>query len=102
MASAAIAAGQFSDAWPFWLILVTCITAGATASGFTGIAYGEFARQGGTEATAIGSGAMFAGVMLLPSAFGLAVTLLDDYALAYIGLALLALLSGILLIAGHR
>lgn len=101
MAGAAVAAGQFSEIWPFWLVLGNCILAGATASGFTGIAYGEFARQGGargTEATAIGSGAMFAGVMLLPSAFGVAVAVLDDYALAYAGLALLALCGAILLL----
>lgn len=104
MAGAAVAAGQFSEAWPFWLVLITCITAGATASGFTGIAYGEFARQGGTrgtEATAIGSGAMFAGVMLLPSGFGIAVTLLGNYALAYAGLALLALVGAALLLTAR-
>lgn len=105
MAGAAVAAGQFASDWPFWLVLLTCITAGATASGFTGIAYGEFARQGGargTEATAIGSGAMFAGVMLLPSGFGVVVSLLDDYAMAYAGLALIALLGAALLLTSRK
>ncbi|MFY9315229.1 MAG: MFS transporter [Burkholderiales bacterium] len=45
MAAAAAMAGQFSAGWPTWLILLICVAAGATASGYTGIAYGEFARQ---------------------------------------------------------
>ncbi|MBM3490612.1 MAG: MFS transporter [Alphaproteobacteria bacterium] len=102
MALAALAAGQFGPDWPFWLILLVCAVAGATASGFTGIAYAEYARRGGerrTEATGLGAGAMFAGVLVLPSAFGLMVTLRDDFTLAYGALALLAALGGLLLAA---
>ena len=76
MCGAAILAGRFAPGWSQPLVLVVCAVAGATASGFTGIAYAEFARIGGarrTEATGLGAGIMFAGVMVMPSAFALVV-----------------------------
>ena len=54
MCGAALLAAQFGPGWPGWLVILVCACAGATASGFTGIAYGEYARLGGerrTEAT---------------------------------------------------
>jgi predicted MFS family arabinose efflux permease len=100
MAGAALAAGQFGADWPYPAILLVCVIAGATASGFTGIAYAEFARLGGerrTEATGLGAAAMFAGVMLLPSAFGVIVSSGGGYGLAYGSVAVLALASALLL-----
>lgn len=105
MAAAAGTAGQFAPGWPFWAVLGVCVVGGATAAGFTGIAYGEFARQGGaqrTEATAIGSAAMFAGVMVLPSAFGIAVVAFDGYAVAYGAAAAAALASALLLTVSRQ
>ncbi|MCC2105850.1 MAG: MFS transporter, partial [Hyphomicrobiales bacterium] len=72
-ASAAVSA-LFTAAWPGLAIVVVCLAAGFSASGFTGLAYAEFARLGGaarTEATGLGSAAMFAGVLVLPPLFGL-------------------------------
>ena len=74
--------------------------AGCTAGGYTGIAYAEYAHLGGarrTEATGLGTAVMFAGVLLIPSSFGLVVTLLGGYGVAYTTLALLALISALLL-----
>ena len=79
--------------------------AGATASGFTGLAYAEWARLGGaqrTEATGLGSGIMFAGVMLMPSIFSVTVTFFNDYGIAYGCVGGLAALSGLLLLATKR
>jgi hypothetical protein len=76
--------------------------AGATASGFTGLAYAEWARLGGaqrTEATGLGSGLMFTGVMLMPSAFSVVVTFFDGYGFAYAVVGALAAISGFLLLA---
>lgn len=101
MAGAALAAGQFSESWPIWGILIVSATAGGTASGFTGIAYGAYAVYGGkyrTEATALGSSAMFAGVLILPTMFGLLVGHLDHYWLSYGILAVIATLSGLMLL----
>jgi len=96
MAAAALVAGQFGLGTPGWLVLLVCVAAGATASGYTGIAYGEFARLGGTrrtEATGLGSSAMFAGVLVLPALATLIVTTLDSYAVAYGAVAVLAALG---------
>ena len=96
MAAAALLTGQFGPGWPYLAVLPVCVLAGATASGFTGIAYAEFARLGGerrTEATGLGSACMFAGVMVLPSLFGVLVAVRSDYSVAYVSIAVLALLG---------
>jgi MFS family permease len=101
MGGAAVLTGQFGLDWAPWVMLSLCAVAGATASGFTGLAYAEWARLGGaqrTEATGLGSGLMFAGVLLLPSLFSVAVTSLDDYGLSYGFVGALAALSGFLLL----
>lgn len=105
MCVTAVLAGQFGLDTPRALVIAICVLAGATASGFTGIAYAEWARLGGTrrtEATGLGAGLMFTGVMLMPSAFSVAVTTLDDYAAAYAVVGGLAALSGLLLLGGGR
>ncbi|WP_339713540.1 MFS transporter [uncultured Sneathiella sp.] len=97
MGMAAIAAGQLSDSWSIWSVLLVAIVAGATASGYTGIAYGAFAAFSGkyrTEATALGSGAMFAGVLIMPTVFGLIVGDAAHYWQAYGVMALIAAASG--------
>ncbi|MDX2158283.1 MAG: MFS transporter [Hyphomicrobiaceae bacterium] len=103
--AAAIAAGTFSTAWPQPLVFVVCMIAGATASGFTGIAYGEYARLGGTrrtEATGMGAACMFAGVMVLPSVVSVVVTMTGSYERAYATIGLLALVAGLGMIVAWR
>jgi MFS family permease len=104
MGAAAVAAGQFGPAWPVGMVLLTCAVAGATASGYTGLAYAEFARLGGarrTEATGLGSAAMFSGVLVLPSLAAALVTMSGSYALAYGVLGAAAILTGLMLAAGN-
>ena len=101
MGGTAVLTGQFGMDWAPWLILSLCAVAGTTASGFTGLAYAEWARLGGaqrTEATGLGSGLMFAGVLLLPSLFSVTVTSFDDYGVSYGVVGALAVLSGFLLL----
>lgn len=100
MCGAAMLAGEFGQHWATPLVILVCIVAGATASGFTGIAYGEYARLGGprrTEATGLGAASMFAGVMVLPASASLVITSTGSYDLAYGAIGVLALLAGILL-----
>lgn len=100
MCGAAMLAGEFSAQWPPMLIILVCIVGGATASGFTGIAYGEYARLGGarrTEATGLGAACMFTGVMVLPALTSLVITGTGSYDLAYAVIGLMALLAGILM-----
>jgi hypothetical protein len=76
--------------------LLVAAFGGATASGYTGIAYAEYARFGAlrrTEATGLGTAAMFAGVMVIPSAFGATVTEFGGYMLPYSVIAVAAGLS---------
>ncbi len=96
----AVLAGEFGPGWAPVLVILVCVTAGATASGFTGIAYGEYARLGGTkrtEATGLGAACMFSGVMVLPSLMSLVILGSGSYDLAYASVGLLALLAGVLL-----
>jgi MFS family permease len=108
MAAAAVAAGQFSPHWAQPLLLGVIAVAGSTAGGYTGVAYAEYAHLGGarrTEATGLGTAVMFAGVLLIPSSFGVAVAASGGYGMAYSALAALALISAILLCLdpwGHR
>ena len=93
--------GQIAIDWPAWVVLTLCAVAGASASGFTGLAYAEWARLGGaqrTEATGLGSGLMFAGVLILPSLFSVAVTYLGDYGATYAVVGSIAALGGYLLL----
>lgn len=100
MAGAAVAAGLFSADWSMIAVLGVCMVAGATASGYTGIAYAEFARLGGdqrTEATGLGSAAMFTGVMAMPSLAALLITWQGSYRIAYWTIAAVAVTAGLAL-----
>jgi MFS family permease len=100
MAAAAVAAGAFGPHWDRALVLAVVSLAGCTAGGYTGVAYAEYAHLGGprrTEATGLGTAVMFAGVLLIPPCFGLAVATAGSYAPAFGTLAALALASAVLL-----
>jgi predicted MFS family arabinose efflux permease len=101
MAGAALLAGQFAPGWPVWAILAVAAMAGATASGYTGLAYAEYARLGGaqrTEATGLGSAAMFSGVLLMPSLGSVVVTSTGSYLVAYAAIAVLTTFAAAVLV----
>lgn len=101
MAAAALLAGHFAPGWPVWAIMAVAAIAGATASGYTGLAYAEYARLGGaqrTEATGLGSAAMFAGVLVMPSLGSVAITATGSYLVAYGAIAVLAVIAGAVLL----
>ncbi len=105
MCLAAAFSALFSAAWPGPAILAVCMAAGFSASGFTGLAYAEFARLGGaarTEATGLGSAAMFAGVLVLPPLFGLAATATGAFLLPYAALALATCAASVMVWRGAR
>lgn len=102
--SAALCA-LFAPSWPGAGILVVCLAAGFSASGFTGLAYAEFARLGGaarTEATGLGSAAMFAGVLVLPPLFGLTATATHAFVLPYAALAAATCAASVMVWRGAR
>ena len=100
MFGAANMAANFEAGASTSLVFIMAVAGGASASGYTGIAYAEFARIGGakrTEATGLGAAAMFCGVLVLPSSMSLAVIYLGGYFLAYASIGVAALASGVLL-----
>jgi len=100
MAAMAVLAGTFSPTWSQASILLVAIVAGATASGYTGLAFAEFARIGGNdraaEAAGLGAFAQLGGVMVLPTLFGALVSV-SGYGLAYNVIACLAVFSALYL-----
>jgi MFS family permease len=105
MCVAALAAARFSPAWQPWEVVGVCLLAGASASGFTGLAYAEYARLGGsrrTEATGLGSAVMFSGVLIVPPVFGVAATVLGSFTPSYTALGLMALGAGLLFVRAPR
>ena len=105
MAAASIVTGLFAADWPFGLILGICVLAGATASGFTGIAYAEYSRLGGAgrtaEATGAGAFAMFFGSMALPALASFVLGVTDSYTVVFTAVALLTGSSGAMLLASR-
>ncbi len=100
MGAASIAAGFYSTAWPPALVFLLSAIAGASANGSTGLSYAEFARLGGaqrTEATGLGSAAMFSGILIMPSLGAALITATGGYLMTFAGFGLCALIVGILL-----
>jgi nitrate/nitrite transporter NarK len=96
MAVAAFLAGQFGRDWSAAGIFAVVVLAGATAGGYTGVAYAEYASLGGarrTESTGLGTALMFSGGLLIPPVFGVSITLLGGFEATYRAVALLALAS---------
>jgi MFS family permease len=99
MAACAVLAGWFGAGWPHWAVLLVVMAAGCTAGGYTGVAYADYAALGGarrTEATGLGTAMMFAGVTLLPPAFGALVTTTSGYEAAFAMLAALSLVGAVM------
>ena len=105
MCASAVLSALFTPSWSGVAMLVVCMVAGFSASGFTGLAYAEFARLGGaarTEATGLGSAAMFAGVLVLPPLFGLTATATGAFVLPYAALALATGAASVMVWRGAR
>ena len=106
MTVAAIVAAGYGSNWPYWLIILNCALAGATASGYTGLAFAEFARMGGgqriAEATGLGAALMFFGVAAMTPLFRLGIDIFDGYTVPYLSVAVLTGASAILLAFGTR
>lgn len=69
-----------------------------SASSYTGVAYAEYAHLGGarrTEATGLGTAAMFAGVMVMPSAFGAAAAVSGGLTVPYTAVAVHCALAAV-------
>lgn len=101
-AVAAVLTGWFAPGWPLPVILTVCALAGATASGFTGVAYAEYTRIAGpgrtADATGAGAFAMFFGVMTVPPLFGAVIGVTGSYELAFDAVAVASAVSGMMVL----
>ena len=105
MCAASEAFADLSPGWAGWQVLVVCLLAGASGSGFTGLAYAEFARLGGvrrTEATGLGYASMFLGVLVVPPLFGLLAAARGSFTPSFVALGLLALVGGAAMLRAPR
>jgi len=106
MTLSAIVAAGYDSSWPYWLIVINCALAGATASGYTGLAFAEFVRMGGpkrtAEATGLGTALMFFGVAAMAPLFRLGIDIFNGYAIPYFLVAALTAASALLLAIGTR
>lgn len=107
MSVAAVISANYGADWPLWLVLANSALAGATASGYTGLMFAEFARIGGVaraaETTGLAAALMFSGVAVMTPLFRLGIDLFDGYRIPYLAVAGLTLASAcLILISGRR
>jgi predicted MFS family arabinose efflux permease len=99
--------GWFTPAWPFWLMLVVCLVAGASSTGWNGVALSEIARfappgEAGTLTAAV-QVLMFAGILLGPPLFSAVLALTGDFHVAFVAIAALTLAgAGFATLTGPR
>lgn len=95
MTGAVAVVGWFTPAWPFWSMLVVCLIAGASSTGWNGVALSEIARfappgEAGTMTAAV-QVLMFAGILVGPPLFSAVLTLTGDFHAAFVAIAAVTL-----------
>lgn len=105
MLAAALVSASVTPDWPVPALYALFLVFGATAIGWNGVFMAEIVRLAPPgEVGSATAGALvptFGGVLFGPSLFAVAYKLLDSYALTFGGLALVALLAGLALLAGR-
>lgn len=103
MAAAAILTACFTPAWPFGLIVAVSIAFGATTTAWNGVFLAQIAVLAPpgrvSEATGGSQFYTFAGVTIMPALFSVILSLTGSYAIGYGALAVLAMLSGLWVLA---
>lgn len=89
--------GWFTPEWPFWPMLIVCLVAGASSTGWNGVALSEIARfappgEAGTLTASV-QVVMFVGILLGPLLFSAALTLSGDFHIAFVAIAVLTLIG---------
>ncbi len=90
--------------WPLLLIMAVAAILGASSLGWNGVNLSEIAERAPegqiSEATGGVQFVMFAGIVVVPPLFGAFVNLMNDYTIAFLLLAALALAGSVSLMAG--
>lgn len=102
MALAVISAAFFSSTWSTWLVLLVCAGFGATGASWNGIYLAQVTRSVAPEQVGHATGAAlfvtFAGVVIMPPLFGLAVDLSGGFKMPLLLLGVLSGTIGIILL----
>lgn len=82
-----VAAGLYDIGWPFWSVGLVSFILGATSAGWNGIFFSELVKYAPADRTGETASGMqvfiMAGVAALPPVFGVIVTALGDYRVAF-------------------
>lgn len=102
MALTIISAAHFSPAWPKWLVLAVCATFGATGASWNGIYIAQITRSVAPDQVGHATGGAlfvtFAGVVITPPLFGLAVDFTGGFKVPLITLGILSVMVGVRLL----
>jgi MFS family permease len=97
-----VAAGFFSPDWPTAVVVVVCALWGASAVGWNGVYLAEVARlapEGKVGAATSGAQVfVFSGAVLAPPLFGLLSAASGGFSAAYLWIAAIPVVSGLLLL----
>lgn len=90
--------------WPLAFIMAVAVILGASSLGWNGVNLSEIAARAPegqiSEATGGVQFVMFAGIVVVPPLFGAVVNLMDDYTIAFLLLAALAITGSVSLMGG--
>ena len=97
MALSAFVMSQVTADWPFPAVVVVSVIYGATAVGWNGVYVAEIARIVPVDRVALATGASLAftyfGVVVMPFAFWLIVSISASYTIAYVAAGMLTLVA---------
>jgi MFS family permease len=99
MAGATAVTASFSVAWPVWSIFAVCAVFGATGAAWNGVYLAEISRHVGPEDVGRATGGAlfvtFAGVVVGPPLFGLAIDFSGGFTAGYVTLATVTAVVGL-------
>lgn len=106
MAATTLMTASFSAAWPVWTIFTVCAVFGATGMAWNGVYLAEISRNVAPEDVGRATGGAlfvtFAGVVVAPSLFGLAIDLSGGFTFGYLSLAAVTTVAGLCLLFAPR
>ena len=106
MAATTLVTANFSAAWPVWTMFAVCAVFGATGMAWNGVYLAEISRNVAPEEVGRATGGAlfvtFAGVVVAPPLFGLAIDLSGGFTTGYLSLAGMTALAGICLLLAPR
>jgi MFS family permease len=106
MALGALATTTLAEDTPQWLVMLILVTFGASAIGWNGVYLAEVARRAPSGMASLATGGTlaftFLGVVIGPPIFGALSTWFGTYRAGFMGLMVVAVVSGVLLFWSQR